>query len=131
MRPSRSLAQHLDHQPLVAPAVELGCPIDERERQRGAVGDTTQEPREFAIYDDADQLAAVKRACADLDFDAGTAKQHLARIDRWKNAGLLADKLWGSGAMSRERAVALATGFALQALHADGVGRRPVKQPAR
>ena len=44
-------------------------------------------------------------------------------------AGLLADKLWGSGAMSRERAVALATGFALQALHADGVERRPVKQP--
>src|SRR6185503_16450752 len=31
-------------------------------------------------------------------------------------AGLMADKLWGSGAMSRDRAVALATGFALQAL---------------
>jgi len=45
--------------------------------------------RSFAIYDDADQLAEAKRATSDLGFDAGTAKQHLARIDRWKNAGLL------------------------------------------
>ena len=39
-------------------------------------------------------------------------------------AGLMADKLWGSGAMSRDRAVALATGFALQTLRADGEERR-------
>src|SRR5207245_652537 len=45
--------------------------------------------REFAIYDDADQLAAVKRACADLEIDSGIARQLLARIDRWKNAGFL------------------------------------------
>jgi DNA helicase-2/ATP-dependent DNA helicase PcrA len=45
--------------------------------------------RSFAIYDDADQLAAAKRATADCGFDVGTAKLHLARIDRWKNAGLL------------------------------------------
>src|SRR2546428_6176162 len=45
--------------------------------------------RSFAIYDDADQLAEAKRATGDLGFDAGTARQHLARIDRWKNAGLL------------------------------------------
>ena len=45
--------------------------------------------RAFAIYDDADQLGAVKRACADLDIDVGLAKQALGRIDRWKNAGLL------------------------------------------
>src|SRR5689334_6592084 len=43
--------------------------------------------RSFAIYDDADQLAAAKRAAADLGFDTSTAKAHLARIDRWKNAG--------------------------------------------
>ena len=43
-------------------------------------------------------------------------------------AGLMADKLWGSGAMSRERAVALATGFALQALKADGDDRRPPRE---
>ena len=45
--------------------------------------------RAFAIYDDADQLGAAKRATADLGFDVGTAKAHLSRIDRWKNAGLL------------------------------------------
>ena len=45
--------------------------------------------RSFAIYDDADQLAEAKRATSDLGFDVGTARQHLARIDRWKNAGLL------------------------------------------
>jgi len=39
-------------------------------------------------------------------------------------AGLMADKLWGSGAMSRDRAVALAAGFALQALRADGDERQ-------
>src|SRR5467141_4196010 len=45
--------------------------------------------RSFAIYDDADQLAEAKRATSDLGFDVGTARQQLARIDRWKNAGLL------------------------------------------
>jgi len=45
--------------------------------------------RSFAIYDDADQLAEAKRATSDLGFDVGTARQHLSRIDRWKNAGLL------------------------------------------
>ncbi len=45
--------------------------------------------RAFAIYDDADQLSTAKRATSDLGFDAGTAKAHLSRIDRWKNAGLL------------------------------------------
>ena len=45
--------------------------------------------RSFAIYDDADQLAEAKRATSDLGFDLGTAKAHLSRIDRWKNAGLL------------------------------------------
>src|SRR3989440_12209197 len=45
--------------------------------------------RAFAIYDDADQLAEVKRACQDLGVDVGTARQHLGRIDRWKNVGLL------------------------------------------
>ena len=45
--------------------------------------------RAFAIYDDADQLSEVKRACQDLGVDVGTARQHLARIDRWKNVGLL------------------------------------------
>jgi DNA helicase-2/ATP-dependent DNA helicase PcrA len=45
--------------------------------------------RSFAIYDDADQLAEAKRATGDLGFDAATARQHLSRIDRWKNAGLL------------------------------------------
>jgi DNA helicase-2/ATP-dependent DNA helicase PcrA len=45
--------------------------------------------RSFAIYDDADQLAEAKRATSDLGFDAATARQHLSRIDRWKNAGLL------------------------------------------
>ena len=45
--------------------------------------------RSFAIYDDSDQLAECKRATQDLGFDTATAKQHLGRIDRWKNAGLL------------------------------------------
>ncbi|HZX94705.1 MAG TPA: UvrD-helicase domain-containing protein [Myxococcales bacterium] len=45
--------------------------------------------RSFAIYDDADQLAEVKRAASDLGFDTATARQHLSRIDRWKNAGVL------------------------------------------
>src|SRR5205814_4819810 len=45
--------------------------------------------RAFAIDDDADQLSAAKRATTDLGFDVGTAKAHLSRIDRWKNAGLL------------------------------------------
>jgi len=45
--------------------------------------------RAFAIYDEADQLAQVKRSCQELGVDTGTARQHLARIDRWKNAGLL------------------------------------------
>jgi DNA helicase-2/ATP-dependent DNA helicase PcrA len=45
--------------------------------------------RSFAIYDDADQLAEAKRATSDLGFDVGTTRQYLARIDRWKNAGLL------------------------------------------
>ncbi len=45
--------------------------------------------RAFAIYDDADQLGAAKRATSDLGFDVGTAKAHLSRIERWKNAGLL------------------------------------------
>jgi DNA helicase-2/ATP-dependent DNA helicase PcrA len=49
--------------------------------------------RDFTIYDDGDQLAAVKRVCADLDLEASLAKQHLGRIDRWKNAGLLPDKV--------------------------------------
>jgi DNA helicase-2/ATP-dependent DNA helicase PcrA len=54
-------------------------------READALGLT----RSFAIYDDADQLAQAKRAASDLGFDAGTARQHLSRIDRWKNAGLL------------------------------------------
>ena len=54
-------------------------------REAGALGLT----RAFAIYDDSDQLGAAKRATADLGFDVGTAKAHLSRIDRWKNAGLL------------------------------------------
>src|SRR5436190_21985269 len=45
--------------------------------------------RSFAIYDDADQLAEAKRAAGDLGFDTATAKTHLARIDRWKNAGVM------------------------------------------
>src|SRR6266446_2511113 len=45
--------------------------------------------RAFAIYDDADQLAEVKRSCQELGVDVGTARQHAARIDRWKNSGLL------------------------------------------
>ena len=45
--------------------------------------------RAFAIYDDSDQLAEVKRSCDELGVDVGTARQHLARIDRWKNNGLL------------------------------------------
>jgi len=45
--------------------------------------------RAFAIYDDADQLAALKRACQASDVDLDKAKQILGRIDRWKNAGLL------------------------------------------
>ena len=45
--------------------------------------------RSFAIYDDADQLAEVKRAAGDLGFDTAAARQQLSRIDRWKNAGLL------------------------------------------
>jgi DNA helicase-2/ATP-dependent DNA helicase PcrA len=45
--------------------------------------------RAFAIYDDADQLAEVKRSCQELGVDVGTARQHAGRIDRWKNAGLL------------------------------------------
>jgi DNA helicase-2/ATP-dependent DNA helicase PcrA len=54
-------------------------------READALGLT----RSFAIYDDADQLAEVKRAASDLGFDTATAKAHLSRIDRWKNAGLL------------------------------------------
>ena len=49
--------------------------------------------RSFAIYDDGDQLAEAKRATTDLGFDVGTAKAHLSRIDRWKNAGLLPDEV--------------------------------------
>ncbi len=49
--------------------------------------------RSFAIYDDADQLSEVKRAASDLGMDAATARQQLARIDRWKNAGLLPDEV--------------------------------------
>ena len=45
--------------------------------------------RSFAIYDDSDQLAEAKRATSDLGMDVGTAKQHLQKIDRWKNLGLL------------------------------------------
>ena len=45
--------------------------------------------RSFAIYDDADQLAEAKRATSDLGFDISAARQHLSRIDRWKNAGIL------------------------------------------
>ena len=45
--------------------------------------------RSFAIYDDSDQLAEAKRVTSDLGMDAGTAKQHLQKIDRWKNLGLL------------------------------------------
>ena len=61
----------------------LGARILRREAE--ALGLT----RSFAIYDDSDQLAECKRATADLGFDVGTSKQHLSRIDRWKNAGLL------------------------------------------
>ena len=46
-------------------------------------------PRTFAIYDEADALAEAKRACQDLGVDLGTARQHLSRIDRWKNQGIL------------------------------------------
>src|SRR6266404_361106 len=49
--------------------------------------------RSFAIYDDADQLSEVKRAASDLGMDAATARQQLARIDRWKNASLLPDEV--------------------------------------
>ncbi len=45
--------------------------------------------RSFAIYDDGDQLAEAKRATVDLGLEVSTAKQSLAKIDRWKNAGLL------------------------------------------
>jgi DNA helicase-2/ATP-dependent DNA helicase PcrA len=45
--------------------------------------------RAFAIYDDADQLAECKRACQDLGLEPSNAKAYLARIDGWKNQGLL------------------------------------------
>src|SRR5467141_393703 len=35
------------------------------------------------------ERAEEKRATSDLGFDVATARQHLARIDRWKNAGLM------------------------------------------
>jgi len=65
----------------------LGARILRREAE--ALGLT----RSFAIYDDADQLSEAKRATSDLGFDLGTARQHLNRIDRWKNAGLLPDEV--------------------------------------
>ena len=45
--------------------------------------------RAFAIYDDADQLAALKRACQACEVDFDKAKQIAGKIDRWKNAGQL------------------------------------------
>ena len=65
----------------------LGARVLRREAE--ALGLT----RSFAIYDDGDQLSEAKRATSDLGFDLGTARQHLNRIDRWKNAGLLPDEV--------------------------------------
>ncbi|GAC1347257.1 MAG: hypothetical protein NVSMB23_26200 [Myxococcales bacterium] len=45
--------------------------------------------RAFAIYDDGDQLAECKRACQDLGIEISQAKVFHARIDGWKNDGLL------------------------------------------
>ncbi|MBS2026028.1 MAG: UvrD-helicase domain-containing protein, partial [Deltaproteobacteria bacterium] len=54
-------------------------------READALGLT----RSFAIYDDSDQLAAMKRVLSDMNVEAGEAKSLLWRIDRWKNEGLL------------------------------------------
>ena len=47
----------------------------------------------FAIYDDGDQVALVKRILADLGLDDGllSPRQALSQIDRWKNGSLLPD----------------------------------------
>jgi len=44
-------------------------------------------------------------------------------------AGLMRDQLLGVSALRRDDAVALATGFAIQTLHADGRARRPEHRP--
>ena len=64
-------------------------------------------------------------------FPARGPGRRRARAVHHLCAGLMADKLWGSAAMSRQRAVALATGFALQALRADGDERRPAREDGR
>lgn len=48
-------------------------------------------PRSFTIYGDADQLALMKRVLADLGNDGKMieAKDALARVDQWKNMGVL------------------------------------------
>ena len=52
-------------------------------------------PRDFAIYDDDDQLAAVKLAMANLEIDdeALTPRNVLSRISYAKNHGLSAEKM--------------------------------------
>jgi hypothetical protein len=62
-------------------------------------------------------IAAARYPRADPERDA-LAIHHLC-------AGLLADRLAGTSSFSRDAAVALAAGAALQILHADGAERRP------
>jgi AcrR family transcriptional regulator len=71
-------------------------------------------PLESAI---ADGVATGVFPAADPARDA-RAIHHLC-------AGLMTDRLAERGALGREQAMALAAGFALQALSSDGTGRRP------
>jgi len=103
-------------------------------RARVFAGERASLAREFPAEVDRcvrTQLAPLERVIAagrDEGAFPGADPAADARAVYHVCAGLMADKLWGSGAMSRERAVALATGFALQALRANGDERRPPRE---
>ena len=86
--------------------------------------------REFP--DDIRRCVASRRAPLEAVIAAGRDAGVFPRADPVADAraidhlcsGLMSDRLLGLDPMSRDRAVALATGFALQTLHADGRARR-------
>jgi DNA helicase-2/ATP-dependent DNA helicase PcrA len=63
-------------------------------------------PRDFAIYDDDDQTAAVKRALAQLDLSADDypPRSMRAQISYAKNHGLTADEMAASASEARDDA---------------------------
>ena len=114
----------------------LALAFDARLARRARLFSLEQPVMARSFPDEIRRCVASRRAPLEEAIAAGRDAGVFPRADPVADAqaidhlcsGLLSDRLLGLDTMTRDHAVALATGFALQTLHADGRGRRAPAQ---